>query len=128
MVRSSLALGPIRRNITRYRRGVRLWVLVLFAACAKGKDAPRRQPMQRDAAVAVAIDAPAITATTYADLGAALKATIPADARVVGFGELHARTDRAQVKSSLAHFTADGLPALTDRLSDLIIETWIVDP
>ena len=64
----------------------------------------------------------------FADLGAALQAIIPADARVVGFGELHSRTDRAQVKSSLAHFTAEGLPAIADKLSDLIVETWIVDP
>jgi hypothetical protein len=32
------------------------------------------------------------------------------------------------VKSSLARFTSDGLPSLADRLSDLIVETWIVDP
>ena len=69
-----------------------------------------------------------ISATNYPDLGAALAAIIPADARVVGFGELHQRTDRAQVKSSLAHFTAEGLPAIAPKLSDLIIETWIVDP
>ena len=31
---------------------------------------------------------------------------------MIGFGELHARTDRAQVESSLAHFTADVLPAI----------------
>src|SRR5439155_4054112 len=31
-------------------------------------------------------------------------------------------------KSALARFTADGLPALADRLSDLAVGTWIVDP
>jgi hypothetical protein len=69
-----------------------------------------------------------VNVDSYPDLGAALTAVVPADARVVGFGELHNRTDGAQVKSTLARFTADGLPALTDKLSDLIIETWIVDP
>ena len=64
---------------------------------------------------------------SFADLGAALIAVIPADARVVGFGELHARTDRASIRSSLARFT-QALPAIADRLSDLVIETWLVDP
>jgi hypothetical protein len=61
---------------------------------------------------------------SYADLASALAATIPADARVIGFGELHARTDRAQAKSALARFT-DALPAFGDKVSDLIVETWI---
>jgi len=62
----------------------------------------------------------------YADLGAALVAIIPADARVVGFGELHARTDRRGTRTSLASFT-QALPAIADKLSDLVIETWLVD-
>jgi hypothetical protein len=48
--------------------------------------------------------------------------------RVIGFGELHARTDRAQVESSLSRFTREVFPALRDRLSDLVLETWVVDP
>src|SRR5512144_55556 len=100
MVLSSLALGPMPRNISRYRRGVRAWTLVLLVAC--GKDAkpakPPAEPVHKDAgaAVAVADAAPAplpVNADSYVDLGAALKAIIPADARVVGFGELHSRTD-----------------------------------
>jgi hypothetical protein len=67
-------------------------------------------------------------ADQYADLSAALAAIIPQDARVLGFGELHQRTDRAQVRSTLARFTSEALPALQDRLSDLVVETWIVDP
>jgi hypothetical protein len=68
------------------------------------------------------------SAKVYADLASALRATIPDNARVIGFGELHMRTDRAQVKSTLARFTADALPVLADKLSDLVIETWIVEP
>lgn len=134
MVRSSLALGPMARNITRYRGGVRLWALVLVAGvgCSKeSKPGPTPEAARGDAgAVAVVVDAaPApVKAETYPDLGAALKATIPADARVVGFGELHMRTDRKLVKSSLAHFTETGVPAIADKLSDLVVETWIVDP
>ena len=114
---------------------MRLWALVLLVACGKdAKQEPPKQPSLRDdAAVAlttVRADAAraAVKADSYPDLASAFKAIVPADARVIGFGELHSRTDRAQVKSSLARFTTDGLPTLADRLSDLIIETWIVDP
>ncbi len=60
-------------------------------------------------------------------LAEALRATIPEDARVIGFGEIHARVDRAQVRSALAAFT-EALPSFGDRVSDLVVETWIVDP
>jgi hypothetical protein len=63
----------------------------------------------------------------FASLAEALRATIPEDARVLGFGELHARVDRAQVRSSLAAFT-EALPSFGARVSDLVVETWIVDP
>ncbi|HEY5928258.1 MAG TPA: hypothetical protein VIV11_41505 [Kofleriaceae bacterium] len=110
---------------------MRLWALVLLLACGKdAKDTPRKEPARDDARVAVvAVDAaPAVKSDSYPDLAAALKAIVPADARVIGFGELHSRTDRAQVKSSLSRFTTDGLPPFADKLSDLIVETWIVDP
>jgi len=107
---------------------VRWLVLVVVVACHK--DAPQHDepspappPPARDAAAA-----PAVTADSYADLPAALHAILPADARVIGFGELHARTDRAQVKSALARFTTDAIPAIGDQLSDLVVETWVVDP
>jgi hypothetical protein len=86
---------------------LRDWLLTL-AVCACSKDAP----------------APS---RAYPDLASALAATIPADARVIGFGELHARRDRAPATSTLAAFTR-ALPAIADRLSDLVIETWLVDP
>jgi len=71
---------------------------------------------------------PEVKSTEFPDLAAAFKGTIPENARVVGFGELHMRTDRKQVKSALARFTQEGLPGIQDKLSDLIVETWIVDP
>jgi hypothetical protein len=80
-------------------------------------------PAVPDAPVA---EAPPVANDTYPDLTAALKATIPADARVIGFGEFHMRTDRAQVKSTLARFT-EALPAIADNTSDLIVETWTLD-
>jgi hypothetical protein len=100
--------------------------LLTLAICACSKDAAAPTAAPREAVAATA--APGLPAARgYPDLGAALIATIPADARVIGFGELHARTDRAQVKSSLASFTR-ALPAIADKLSDLVLETWLVDP
>jgi len=108
-------------------------LLLVVVGCSKdGNNAPRGEAARKDAQApqAVLADAapPEVKSTAYPDLAAALKATIPATARVVGFGELHMRTDRKQVKSALARFTQDGLPAIADQLSDLIVETWIVDP
>ena len=104
-------------------------MLLLACACgnhdAKPIPAPAPAPPPQKAAPTVH-DAPA--AADYPDLGAALTAIIPPDARVIGFGELHSRTDRAQVTSALAHFTNEALPALEDKLSDLIVETWVTDP
>jgi hypothetical protein len=116
---------PLRSAI-QYRSGVQPWLLTLaICACSKDAAAPK---LASGGAVAVSDAAVAVPAhQAYPDLGAALVAIVPADARVVGFGELHARTDRARVASSLASFTR-ALPAVADKLSDLILETWIVDP
>lgn len=108
---------------------------LLLAMCACSNEAAAPKLASRNAAAPV-VTAPTVSNAAvaalpahraYPDLGAALVATIPADARVVGFGELHARTDRAAVTSSLASFTR-ALPAIADKLSDLVIETWLVDP
>jgi hypothetical protein len=115
------------------------WLLALaVGACNRDAAAPRLASLGGVPAAMTPGDAeagaPADAAVAaepahlaYPDLGAALLATIPADARVIGFGELHARTDRAPVASSLARFTK-ALPVIADRLSDLVIETWLVDP
>ena len=90
--------------------------LIAIAMCAGARSGAAAPPTP-----------PALDVATYPDLASALAATIPADARVIGFGELHMRTDRAKVRSTLDRFTADGLPALAAKLSDLIIETWLID-
>jgi len=110
-----------------------LFLVLALAACGKDGSSSTRTHQasqaptgERDAAAdADAHRAPA--ATAYAELGDALAAIIPADARVIGFGELHSRVDRAQVRSALSAFTA-ALPRIADQLSDLVVETWIVDP
>jgi hypothetical protein len=107
---------------------VRDWLLTLACLClaACGQDAAPPRLAPRDAARGDAATAlPAHRA--YPDLATALVAIIPADARVIGVGELHARTDRAPVTSSLASFTR-ALPAIGARISDLVLETWITAP
>jgi hypothetical protein len=64
-----------------------------------------------------------------ADLAAWLRAVVDADRpRVLLFGELHARSDRPVARSALARFTDELLPAIADRVSDLVVETWVIDP
>jgi hypothetical protein len=102
-------------------------VVLLTAACGRNAE-PQPPPApavaRHDAGAPVRV-IPKLD--TYADLATALAAVIPADARVVGFGELHSRTDRPQIRSTLSHFTAEAFPALAPRLSDLILETWLID-
>ena len=110
---------------------MRVWLLTLAAcacacACACSKDAAAPSTARHGPRDAGTLDAlPAHAA--YPDLAAALLAIIPADTRVVGLGELHARTDRAAQASSLASFTR-ALPAIGDRISDLVLETWVTTP
>lgn len=105
-------------------------MLVAFA-CGKDGAPPQQPPAPKptDARVAT-IDAAVEDLPEhkrFASLVDALGALIPPDARVVGFGELHARVDRPHVRSSLAAFT-EALPAFGAKVSDLVVETWIVDP
>lgn len=103
--------------------------VLLIAGCG-GKTESQSGSAAPVAAVvhdAASPDASLPSADSYDTLAAALTAVIPADARVLGFGELHQRTDRAQIKSTLARFTEDALPALAPKLSDLILETWLID-
>lgn len=91
-------------------------------AAAAGDDATAAAPVAGDAAAALP------RWSTAPDLGAAIARIVTDDVRAVGFGELHARTDRAAgVRSALSRFTDDALPVLGDRLSDLVLETWLFD-
>ena len=68
----------------------------------------------------------------YADLASAIRDVIPADARVIGFGELHVQQTATgaapTMRSTLRAFSDDIVPIIAPRLSDLVIETWMVDP
>jgi len=85
---------------------LRDWLLTL-AVCACGKDvpAPSGAPHKSAPTQRIPDDAGAAAPRAYPDLAAALVATIPPDARVIGFGELHARRDRPAATSTLAAFT-----------------------
>lgn len=66
--------------------------------------------------------------TEHPDLLRALDALVTPKTRLIGLGELHSRVDRPSAPSTLAAFTSVILPALPARTSDLILETWTVDP
>lgn len=114
---------------------MRALLLVAVAACGSSSDAPTGRSAPRppqpqpppDAAAAVGPDAALPAHRRFAALADALTAAIGDDARVIGLGELHARTDRPVARTALAQLTAT-LPALGDQISDLVLETWIVDP
>ena len=100
---------------------------------AAGKRPPRKATRPAPApAPAAPVDAaaPPPRYALYPDLGAAIAAVATRDRpRVVGFGELHVVTGRpAPGTSALARFSAEVLPALGDRVSDVVVETWTVDP
>jgi hypothetical protein len=55
----------------------------------------------------------------------AMKAFLGEARGVVAFGELHQTVKTAAVRSSIARFTDEILPALAPRASHLIVETWV---
>ncbi len=65
--------------------------------------------------------------TEHDDLVSALAELVTPETRLVGIGELHSRLDRPDAPSTLARFTGEILPALPERTSDLVLETWTVD-
>jgi hypothetical protein len=77
---------------------------------------PRPPPLEKPVAAQLPSVAEAIEAATRGR-----------DAIAIGFGELHQVVETAGIPSSLRRFTADVLPALAPRASDLIVETWVAD-
>lgn len=67
--------------------------------------------------------------TIYPDLAAAMAVVVADHPRVLGIGEIHERSDRqGGGVPTLIRFADEVLPALATRTSDLVIETWMVDP
>lgn len=118
--------GVCPDTVNSVRRVLLAQALALIA-CSSSTAPLEPKPGAVVTPAAVFIDAAIYPPNTYADLASALAAVLPTNARVIGFGELHARTDRTAVRSSLSQFTA-ALPSFGDKVSDLILETFIVDP
>lgn len=115
--------------------GVGVSGALVLIAC-DGEADPRREPTPRRAGKVARPAAPAVDAgpplpayQLFPDLGAAIQAINRSKPRVIGLGELHVRTDRpAPAVSALARFSSEVLPAIGDRVSDVVVETWTVDP
>ncbi len=73
-------------------------------------------PMSRDAP---------LVAEKFASPADAVQAFIGGATGVVAFGELHQTVKTAGVRSSIARFTDEILPAIAPRAAHLIVETWI---
>jgi len=71
-----------------------------------------------------------LVAETFASPAAAVVAALgdagaANSAEVVAFGELHQTAGTARVRSTLARFTDEILPAVAPRAAHLIVETWV---
>ncbi len=66
-----------------------------------------------------------LVAETFASPAGAIRAFLGDATGVVAFGELHQTAKTAGVRSSLARFTDEILPAIAPRASHLIVETWV---
>jgi hypothetical protein len=64
-------------------------------------------------------------AERQASARAAVTALLAEPGGVIAFGELHQTSATAKVKSAIARFTEDILPAVAPHASHLIVETWI---
>jgi hypothetical protein len=86
----------------------------LFAAAAV---------LARPAATIPAAGAP--RAVKVGSAQAAIETLLPDPGGVIAFGEIHQTRATAKVRSSLARFTDEILPAVAPHASHLIVETWI---
>jgi hypothetical protein len=66
-----------------------------------------------------------LVAEKFVSPAGALHAFLDHATGVVAFGELHQTVKTAGVRSSLARFTDEILPAIAPRASHLIVETWV---
>ncbi len=118
-------------------RSTLCWLAVV-AACGNDKPAPAAPPTAPpDAALfdaAPTRDADPLAGfvprhTNYPDVASAVKVVLGDRPRVLGIGEIHERTDRAAASvPTLVRFARELLPAIASQTSDLVIETWTLEP
>lgn len=93
-------------------------VFALLAACAPDAPPPSTP------AVVVALPAHARFPTAADALRHVLTVANP---KVLGVGEIHAKTDGPAGPTTLARFTAELFPVLAPNTTDLVLETWRLD-
>jgi hypothetical protein len=57
----------------------------------------------------------------------ALEDVLKEKPKIIGIGEYHQNQENSKIPSSMQRFTNEMLPVLKDKVSDLLLETWIVD-
>jgi hypothetical protein len=66
-----------------------------------------------------------VTVAHFATAKDALQSILPADARVLAFGEYHQTNATAKAASPLARFSRELWPFISSRVTDLVVETWL---
>lgn len=91
------------------------------AKAAKTEAPTRRVPRK--------LDRPAIPRhATFPNAARALESVLAThQPRVLGFGEIHQKTDSAPVRSAVKRFAEQLLPLLAPKATDLLVETWVTE-
>lgn len=95
-------------------------MLALLLSCTS----PVAPPSDPPAPAVSAAPAPPPPHTVYPSAADALRALLEQRPVVLGVGEVHASTERPGLPSTISRFTAELLPVLAPRTTDLVIETW----
>ncbi len=106
-----------------------------MAGCKEEKAKPRPakpRPAEPEAGarqVPRKLDRPAIPRhTVFPDAARALTSLLLTHRpRVLGFGEIHQKTDSAPVRSAVKRFAEQLLPLLAPKATDLLVETWVTE-
>lgn len=105
-----------------------LLVSALVFGCRKGESPPKPEPVASTAPSTSAAKPPpfvecgALSCRAYREFGAAFEATLVEKPRVVAIGEAHAKKGLESVDTSAKRFTAEIVPRLRGRASDLLLE------
>ena len=99
---------------------------VLMGSCGENKADPVRATEAHSTPEAATPKPPELSYRFFPDAPSAVGALISEHhPRVIGFGEYHQQLHTERIRSTLSRFTAEVLPALAPRTSDLILETWL---